>query len=83
MKKHIDEIIEFLTAQLDGEQPPPLGSKALARLSEAVGTIQQKATGTELQMLGLRALGVVIDRVRSGIGAAEALRAFIRGDGHV
>jgi hypothetical protein len=84
MKTHINVIIEFLAAQMDGEQVPPTGSAALDRLSEAVAAINKTPSDPVLQELALRTLGAVIDRVRSGIGAEQTLRAFLTGgDRHV
>lgn len=81
MKTNINVIIEFLAAQMDGEQVPPTGSAALGRLSEAVAAINKTPSDPVLQELALRTLGAVIARVRSGIGAEKTLREFIQPGG--
>lgn len=82
MKKHIDEIVSFVAAQMDGQQVPPHNSPALARLGEAVAAFQKNASDAALQMLGQRTLGAVIDRVCSNIAAEKTLQSFIRGGAH-
>lgn len=83
MKKHIDEIVSFVAAQMDGQQPPPAGSADLKRLGEAVAAIQARPTDKMLNFLALGVLGAVIDRVGSNIAAQRTLQSFIRGDNHV
>lgn len=75
---HIETLVDFIARQMDGEQVPPTGSIALGRLASAISAMQTKATPDELQTLGLRAIGVVIDRARSSIAAEETLRNFIQ-----
>lgn len=81
MKTHIETIAQFLTSQMDGEQVPPHNSPALARLFEAVAAIH-KAGDNDLQLLALRTVGAVIDRVSSNIQAEKTLRQFITGGDH-
>lgn len=84
MNPNIETIISFITAQMDGESVPATGSAALNRLERAVAELLKHQSGAELQILGTHTIGAVIDRVRSGIGAEQTLRAFIQpGDRHV
>lgn len=78
--KDIDTIINFLAAQMDGEQVPPTGSAAFNKISVAVGTLQ-KSSDTDLQVLALRTIGAVIAKVQSSITAEQALREFIHPGG--
>lgn len=84
MKTHIETITKFIADQMDGGTVPCSGSDALHQLSEAVEAIQKSTNDTALQSLGLKALGAVINRVRSNIAAERTLHAFIRpGGDHV
>lgn len=74
---HIDTIINFLAAQMDGEQVPPAGSAAFDQVSAAVGT-SLKSSDKDLQVLALRAVGAVIARVQGSIAAERALHEFIQ-----
>lgn len=75
--KHIDNIINFLAAQMDGEQVPPAGNAAFNQIAAAVGALQ-KSADKDLQVLALRTIGAVISRVQSSIAAEQALREFIQ-----
>lgn len=78
MKTHIENIVSFIAAQMDGEPVAPAGSAAICQLAAAVQALQA-APNNDLHVLALRTIGVVIDRVRSNISAEQALHAFIRG----
>lgn len=78
MTTHIDTFTAFVADQMDGAQVPPHNSKELNRLSEAVTAIQ-KGGDHDLQIMALRVMNAVIDRVRSGIGAEQTLRTFLTG----
>ena len=80
MESFIDVIATFLVHQMDGEPVPPHNSAGLAQLGEAVKACHQ-ASDHELQMLAVRTVGVVIDRVRSNIKAEQILRDFIQPGG--
>lgn len=82
MKIHIENIVAFIAAQMDGEPVAPAGSAALNQLSAAVEALQAGSDG-DLQVLALRTIRAVIDRVRSNIAAEQTLHAFIRGGDHV
>ncbi len=82
METFIDVITTFLVNQMDGEPVPPHNSAGLARLGEAVKASQQ-ASDHDLQLLAVRTVGIVIDRVHSNIKAEQILRDFIQpGDRH-
>jgi len=82
MQSDIDIIITFIVNQMDGEPVPPHNSATLARLAKAVEAFQ-KASDRDLQLLALRIVGVVIDRVCSNIAAEQILCDFIQpGDRH-
>lgn len=71
---HIDTLIDFIASQMDGGQVPPAGSADLNRLAAAIAAIQANPSDHDLQTIGLRVIGAVIDRVRSGIATESALR---------
>jgi hypothetical protein len=81
-RQHIETIIAFIKSQMDGEQVPPSRSSTIEGLAKAVEGLQKANRDECWQLLGLRALGAVIDRTRSAIKAEEILHKFIRGDGH-
>ncbi|MDW5441979.1 hypothetical protein [Polaromonas sp. SM01] len=81
MTKNIDTLISFVASQMDGEQVPPASSAAFNQISEAVGAVQ-RGSDKELQALGLRVMGAIIDRVRANIAAEKALHTFITGGDH-
>lgn len=78
MKTHIENLVSFIAAQMDGEPVAPAGSAAISQLSAAVQALQA-APDSDLQVLALRTIGAVVDRVRSNIAAEQTLHAFIRG----
>ncbi len=78
----IDTVINFLAAQMDGCAVPPSNSAAMRELSGAIQSLHQHDSTPELRELGLRALGLAIDRGRSGIAAEATLRAFIAPGGN-
>lgn len=80
---HIETVIAFINTQMDGDQVPPHNSATIAQLRTAIEGLQTSAKDNDWQVLGLRALGAVIDRARSGIAAEQTLHTFIRRDGHV
>lgn len=75
---HIENFISFLSSQMDGDAVPPAGSAELNQLSMALAELQKHQSGQEMQLLALRTIGAVIDRVRSNITAEKALREFIQ-----
>jgi len=78
-----DTLIDFISRQMDGEQAPPAGTAEEQRIADAVRAIQRRASDKELINLGLKAMGIVIDRMRSGIAAQDALMRFVApGDRH-
>ena len=81
MKTHIDTLVEFVTLQMDGQQVPPKNSAELERLAVAVKA-HQKASDHDHQLLALRIVAAVIDRVRASIGAEATLHRFLRGEDH-
>ena len=81
MNANIKTIIDFLNDRMDGEAVPAANSTELQTLGCAISELQQYNSKQELQELGLRVLGACIDRVRSNIAAAQALRAFIQPGG--
>lgn len=74
---HTDTIINFLTAQMDGEQVPPAGSAAFEKISAAIGASHQ-SSDKDLQLLALRTIGAAIARVQGSIAAERALHEFIQ-----
>ncbi len=76
-----DTLIDFLTRQMDGEQPPPTGSAAERLISSAIEAIHKDASDRTLNTLALRTIGVLIDRMRSSIAAEITLRNFIQPGG--
>lgn len=78
----INTIVEFITHQMDGDRPPPSGSADLMALEQAIEAIHEHATELNLQELGLRAVGTVIDRVRSNLKAEQTLRNYLTGGDH-
>lgn len=79
---NIKTIISFITAQMDGEPVPATGSAAFKQVEDAIRELQKHQSGQELQILALRTIGAVIDRVRSNIHAEKTLRQFIQGGNH-
>ncbi len=78
MNPNVETLIAFIHAQMDGEQPPPLGSAAFNQLTAAFGAFQKSASDDDLRTLAHRTLGTIIDRMCSNIEAQKALRAFIQ-----
>lgn len=76
-----DILIDFLTRQMDGEQPPPTGSAAEREIAGAIAAIHKDASDRTLNNLALRTVGALIDRMRSGIASEIALRNFIQPGG--
>ncbi len=76
-----DTLIDFLTRQMDGEQPPPTGSAAERLIASAIEAIHKDASDEILGQLALRTVGLVIDRMRSNIAAEITLRNFIQPGG--
>lgn len=70
-------LLQFLSEQMDGAKPPLHNSPEVNQLAQAVGEMQ-KASQKEQSAFALEVLGLVIDRVRSGIQAEHVLHAFIR-----
>lgn len=81
MNPDIKTISEFVREQMDGGQVPPSGSPEFDAMGEAVGNLIRHNSPRELEILALRLLDVVIDRVRSNLAAEKALRAFIQPGG--
>lgn len=73
----IDTLIQFIASQMDGEQAPPAGTTGEQRIASAIGSIQKRASDKELINLGLKAMGLAIDRMGSSIAAQAALMQFI------
>lgn len=83
MNQDVQTIADFIREQMDGQQVPPDGSKALEQLTQAVGNLLRHNSTRELEFLGSTLLGVVIERARSSVAAQATLKAFIRpGGGH-
>jgi hypothetical protein len=78
MNANIESMISFITAQMDGEPVPAAGSAALKQVEDAIRELQKHQSGQELQLLALRTIGAVIDRVSSNISAEKTLRQFIQ-----
>ncbi|TSD59863.1 hypothetical protein FFI97_006010 [Variovorax sp. KBS0712] len=78
---NIDALIDFLTRQMDGDQPPPTGSAEEREIAAAIEAIHKNASDQILGQLALRTVGLVIDRMRSGIASEIALRNFIQPGG--
>ena len=74
---HIDTLINFLAAQMDGEQVPPAGTAAFEQISAAIGASHQ-SSDKDLQVFALRVVGAVIARVQGSIAAERALHEFIQ-----
>ncbi|MEZ5607469.1 MAG: hypothetical protein R3E52_10145 [Burkholderiaceae bacterium] len=79
MNANIKTIIDFLNDRMDGEKlclyQTASSFKRWATQFPSTATVAPKQ---ELQELGLRVLGVCIDRVRSNIATEQTLRAFIQ-----
>ena len=78
----IKTIVEFINAQMDGDQVPSGSSPEVDKLANAVRTLQAHPHSDEFRLLGVACLGLVIGRVHSNIQAEHALHKFISGGDH-
>jgi hypothetical protein len=81
MNYTIETLISFLVAQMDREPIPSSGSRELAAIETAIYDIHKRRSDQELQVLALRVVGVIIDRVGSNLAAEQVLRDFIQPGG--
>lgn len=77
----IKTIVEFISAQMDGDQVPSGNSPEVDKLASAIRTLQAHPHSDEFRLLGIACLGLVIGRVHSNIQAERALHKFIQPGG--
>ena len=79
MSNPVELIVRFVAAQMGGDAIPKHDSAELARLSVAVQTMLHTGDGP-LADLGVRIVGCVIDQIRGGIAAEQALTRLTKND---
>ena len=75
---NIQILANVMRELVDGQQPPPAGPK-LEAIESAVRELHKHKSPAEFELLGWVLLGVLIERVGTGVKAQETLQRFIRG----
>jgi hypothetical protein len=71
---HVETIVRALADLLDGQPVPPQDSTPTYELSEAIRALQADNSPRDYEMIGLKALGLVINRCIAGFATHDALR---------
>lgn len=74
MSNQIEVIVKTLADLIDGQPFPAEDSEAVFHLAEAIRTLQAANAPRDYEILGLKALGLVIDRAISDFATKQALR---------
>lgn len=82
MNTDIQKISDFLAEMMDGQETPVCGSEAEQQLFSAIRRLLARKRSQDFEVLGHMALSLVINRMSSSIGAAQALQNFIQGGDH-
>lgn len=75
---HVETLVSLAALLMDGELPPPAGPK-MAPFMAAMEALQKSESSTAYELLGLRMLGLVLERVGADLGAQEVMQKFVRG----
>ena len=76
---HVETIVSLAASLMDGELPPPAGPKMAPFVAAMEALLQKSESSTAYELLGLRMLGLVLERVGADLGAQEVMQKFVRG----
>lgn len=72
MSNHVEVIVRALAGLMDGQAVP--SEEATFHLAAAIRALQSTYVARDYELLGLRALGLLLDRFSAGFKTQETLR---------
>ena len=70
---HVETLVSLAALLMDGELPPPAGPKMAPFVAAMEALLQKSESSTAYELLGLRMLGLVLERVGADLGAQEVM----------